>query len=122
MAYMTPDANFFAAALANDGLIDLITTEGDISPLKAIALQLSVESGNFFDDPLVNYRKVSAYRIIPRNQGTGYISIDGEAIPWEPFQAEVHQSLGMTLSKKGIFEAPGPLNWDTVTTSERLLA
>ena len=122
MAYMAPDTNFFAAALANDGLMDLITTEGDVSPFKSMGLQLDVESGRFFDSPLVSYRKVSAYRIIPRNQKTGYISIDGEAIPFEPFQAEVHQGLGLTLSKKGVFEAPGPLNWDTVTTSERLLA
>lgn len=119
---MAPDTNFFSAALANDGLIDLVTIDGDVSPLKAIGLQLSVESGNFFDSPLVKYRKVSAYRIIPRTQGTGYISIDGEAIPWEPFQAEVHHGLGLTLSKKGIFEAPGPRDWDTVTVTERLFA
>lgn len=122
MAYMAPDLNFFSAALANDGLMDLITIDGDVSPVKSIGLQLTVESGHFFDDPLVKYRKVSAYRIIPRDQSKGYISIDGEAIPWEPFQAEVHHGLGLTLSKKGTFEAPGPLNWDTVTNSERLLA
>lgn len=135
MAYMAPDANFFAAALANDGLLDLITTDGDISPLKSVGLQLAVDSGRFFDSPLVRYRKVSAYRVTPRassssNQegkggGGGYISIDGEAIPFGPFQAEVHRGLGLTLSKRGVFEAPGPRNWDTTTTvtaSERLLA
>ncbi|KAH6635715.1 ATP-NAD kinase-like domain-containing protein [Chaetomium sp. MPI-SDFR-AT-0129] len=109
MAYMAPDANFFPAALANDGLMDLITIDGDISPFKSIGLQLSVESGQFFDSPLVTYRKVSAYRIIPRNQETGYISIDGEAIDFGPFQAEIHPGLGLTLSKNGVFEAPGPL-------------
>jgi len=123
MAYMAPDLNFFSAALANDGLMDLVTVDGDISPLKSIALQLSVESGHFFDSPLVSYRKISAYRIIPReNSPKGYISIDGESFPWEPFQAEIHHGLGLTLSKKGGYEAPGPLNWDTVTTSERLHA
>ncbi|KAL1841173.1 hypothetical protein VTJ49DRAFT_7342 [Mycothermus thermophilus] len=122
MAYMAPDANFFSAALANDGLMDLITTDGDISPLKAIELQLGVESGTFFENPLVSYRKVSAYRVIPRNQESGYISIDGESIPFGPIQAEVHKGLGLTLSKRGGFEAPGPTNWDTVTNSERLLA
>ncbi|KAJ4300634.1 sphinganine kinase lcb4 [Collariella sp. IMI 366227] len=122
MAYMAPDTNFFSAALANDGLMDLVTTDGDISPLKTLAMQLDVESGHFFDSPLVSYRKVSAYRIIPRNQETGYISIDGERIPFGPFQAEIHRGLGLTLSKKGIFEAPGPRNWDRVTASERLLA
>jgi sphingosine kinase len=104
--------------------MDLITTDGDISPMKNIALQLGVESGEFFDNPLVSYRKVSAFRVIPRNQENGYISIDGEAIPFGPFQAEVHQGLGLTLSKRGTgtFEAPGPRDWDTVTTSERILA
>jgi sphingosine kinase len=121
MAYMMPDGNFFAAALANDGLMDLIITEGDISPLKSINLQLGVESGHFFDNPLVSYRKVSAYRVMPRNE-SGFISIDGEAIPFGPFQAEIHHGLGLTLSKRGVFEAPGPLGWDTVTNTERLLA
>ncbi|KAK4176652.1 putative phingoid long chain base kinase [Triangularia setosa] len=123
MAYMAPDANFFSAALANDGLMDLIITQGDVSPLKSIGLQMAVDTGEFFDSPLVTYRKISAYRLIPRNAGKGgYLSIDGEARPFEPFQAEIHKGLGLTLSKKGYFEAPGPLNWDKVTTSERLLA
>lgn len=121
MAYMAPDANFFPAALSNDGLMDLITNDGDIPLFKSISMQLGVESGDFFDNPLVTYRKISAYRIIPRNQETGYISIDGEAIDFGPFQAEIHPGLGMTLSKKGIFEAPGPRNWDTEATGERLL-
>ncbi|KAK0717886.1 ATP-NAD kinase-like domain-containing protein [Lasiosphaeria miniovina] len=123
MAYMAPDTNFFSAALASDGLLDLITVDGDISLFKSIGMQLSVESGHFFDNPLVTYRKVSAYRIIPRPKSRrGYISIDGESIPWEPFQAEVHQGLGLTLSRNGVFEAPGPLEWDKVTNTERLRA
>ncbi len=37
----------------------------------------------------------------------GYISIDGERYPFEPFQAEVHQRLGTVLSKNGqAYEAP----------------
>jgi len=120
---MAPDANFFSAALANDGYMDLVTVDGDISPLKAIGLQLSVESGHFFDSPLVTYRKVSAYRIIPHKDfPPSYISVDGEVKPWEPFQAEVHKGLGLTLSKKGGYEAPGPTDWDKVTTTERLHA
>ncbi len=121
MAYMAPDANFFSAALINDGLMDLVTINGDMSPLKALKLLLSVEGGHFFDDPLVVYRKISGFRIIPK-QAEGYISIDGERIPWEPFQAEVHQGLGLVLTKKGVYEAPGPKNWDRVTAVERLMA
>ncbi|KAK1831928.1 ATP-NAD kinase-like domain-containing protein [Podospora conica] len=123
MAYMAPDANFFSAALANDGLMDLVTIDGDVSVFKALSLMMSVESGHFFDSPLVTYRKVSAYRIIPRaGYPDGYISIDGEAAPWGAFQAEIHKGLGLTLSKKGEFDTPGPLNWDKVSTTERLHA
>jgi sphingosine kinase len=123
MAYMAPDANFFAGAMPNDGLMDMVTADGDISPLKAIQMQLGVENGHFFDNPLVNYQKVSAYRLTPRDQDkNAYISIDGEAVPFEPFQAEVHQGLGLTLSKNGNYEAPGPKDWDHVTNAERLLA
>lgn len=119
---MAPDANFFSAALVNDGLMDLVCIDGNISPMKSIELMLSVESGRFFDNPLVSYRKVSAYRIIPKNQDDGYISIDGERVPFAPFQAEVHQGLGKVLSKRGGYEAPGPRNWDKVTATERLMA
>lgn len=39
--------------------------------------------------------------------GEGYISIDGERVPFEPFQVEVHKGLGMVLSRSGkIYEAP----------------
>jgi sphingosine kinase len=109
MAYMAADANFFASSLPNDGLMDLVNIDGDISRLSAIGLLLNVENGKFFDNPLVNYRKVLGYRIIPKFKGDGYISIDGERVPFQPFQAEVHRGLGTVLSKSGrIYEAPGP--------------
>ncbi|KAJ6782618.1 hypothetical protein PWT90_00171 [Aphanocladium album] len=122
MAYMAPDVHFFPAAIAADGCMDLITMNGDIPTLQALKAFLSVDSNKFFDSPHVHYKKVSAYRIIPRNQKDGYISIDGEKVPFEPFQAEVHQGLGRVISKRGKLEAEGPANWDTVTLSERLHA
>lgn len=113
MAYMAPDANFFPAAVINDGLMDLVTIDGDVAPLKAIQMQASVATGHFFDNPLVKYRKISAYRIIPRKLDEhGYISIDGERIPFGPFQAEMHQNLGLVISKNGRYEAPGPRGWE----------
>ncbi|KAI4189665.1 MAG: hypothetical protein L6R41_001325 [Letrouitia leprolyta] len=105
---MAPDANFFPATLPNDGCMDLVTVNGDISRTGAIKCLLAVGAGKFFDVPDVNYRKISGYRIIPKNQKDGYISIDGERMPFEPFQAEVHRGLGTVLSKSGhIYEAPG---------------
>jgi len=110
MAYMAADANFFAPALPNDGFMDLVCIDGDISRLAALKMLSGVENGKFFHMPLVNYRKVLGYRIIPKNQQDGYISIDGERVPFQPFQAEVHKGLGTVLSKSGhIYEARGPL-------------
>lgn len=123
MAYMSPGLDFFPAAMANDGLMDLVTIDGPVSAAKAIEVQLGVESGKYFDNPLIKYRKVSAYRIIPRVEDeNGIISIDGEKFDFKPFQAEVHPALGRTLSKVGGYENPGPRHWDKVTVSERLLA
>jgi sphingosine kinase len=55
------------------------------------------------------------------NRGGGYISIDGEKIPFEPFQVEVHKGLGTTLSRSGfVYESPGPAGWeDAGSTPER---
>lgn len=108
MAYMSPDANFFPAALPSDGCLDLVRIKGTLSRTKGVTTMLAVEQQNFFDLPHVDYQKVSAYRIIPKNQKDGYISIDGERVPFKPFQVEVHRSLGMALSKSGYtFEAKG---------------
>lgn len=110
MGYMAADTNFFPAALPNDGMMDLITIDGDISRMTAVGLLTSIESGRFFSSAPVQYRKILGYRIIPKQEGDGYISIDGERIPFEPFQAEIHRGLGMSLSKTGHkYEAPGPL-------------
>ncbi|KAK8069097.1 diacylglycerol kinase catalytic domain-containing protein [Apiospora phragmitis] len=111
MAWMAPNANFFSAACANDGLMDLVTNDGNISALKYLDLMTSVESGHFFDKPATSYKKVVAYRITPRSK-EGYISVDGERVPFEPFQAEVHQGLATVLSKNGKYEAPGPMGWE----------
>ncbi|CAG8977739.1 hypothetical protein HYALB_00012174 [Hymenoscyphus albidus] len=110
MAYMAADANFFPPALPSDGYMDLVCINGNISRLSSIKMLLSVEDNKFFDIPAVSYRKILGYRIIPRNQTDGYISIDGERVPFQPFQAEVHKGLGTVLSKSGhLYESPGPL-------------
>lgn len=106
---MASDANFFSAALPNDGLMDLVCINGDINRRLAIKMLLAVENGKFFDMPDVWYRKILGYRIIPRNQEDGYISIDGERVPFQPFQAEIHKGLGTVISKNGyLYEALGP--------------
>lgn len=128
--YMSPDAPFFTATLPSDGKMDMMTCAGDIPRTTALRMLTSVEHGTMMNFPEVSYRKVLAYRITPRmnptppkrrirakfgqwlggaaGQKEGLIAIDGERVPFEPFQAEVVPSLGMTLSKNGIYEFDGP--------------
>lgn len=108
MAIMSKDANFFPASLPYDGLLDVVTVDGTISTSTALKMMDEVGKGGFFSMPQVDVRKASAYRLVPR-QKEGFIDIDGEGIPFEGFQAEVHQGLGTVLSKSGfIYEADGP--------------
>ncbi|KAI0489922.1 sphingoid long chain base kinase-like protein [Xylaria cf. heliscus] len=113
MAWMAPNANFFPAACINDGLMDVIINDGDISPLKYIDLMTSVEANKHFDKQLLSYQKAVAYRFTPRDQADGYISIDGERVPFEPFQVEIHPGLGTVISKNARYEADGPPGWKT---------
>jgi sphingosine kinase len=88
--------------------MDLLRVNGDLKRGTAIGMMLAIAENKFFDRPDVDYQKVTAYRIIPKNQKDGYISIDGERVPFQPFQAEVHRGLGTVLSKNGhLFEAQG---------------
>ena len=148
MTIMTEGAPFFPAALPCDGLMDLVTIDGDIGRLKAISFLLSVEKGTFFEQESVRFRKIEAVRVTPKfgrwadrsakpsasrlgkalqavgilggegkgrdQRDGGYIAVDGEKLPFEPFQIEVHRGLGMTLSKSGyVYETPGPAGWET---------
>lgn len=110
MAVMTADANFFPATVPNDGTIDVVTIDSTIGRFRTLSMMTAVENGTFFSYPEVEVRRVTGYRLSPRGSKDGYISIDGERIPFEPFQVEVHQGLGTTLSKSGhLYEAKGPI-------------
>ncbi|PWY89780.1 hypothetical protein BO70DRAFT_377056 [Aspergillus heteromorphus CBS 117.55] len=108
MAVVSKDTNFFPASLPNDGLMDIVTIDGTLSRLTTLKMMTEVPEGGFFDMPDVKIRKALAYRLVPREK-EGYISIDGERVPFEAFQAEVHKGLGTVLSKSGhLYEADGP--------------
>lgn len=112
MTYMAADAPFFPCALPSDNSMDLVDIDGMIPFSTSIKSLLAVESNRFFDMPHVNYRKISAYRISPRlraGQKEGFISIDGEKVPFEAFQAEIVGGLGTVLSRHGpVYEFEGP--------------
>ncbi|KAF8208079.1 ATP-NAD kinase-like domain-containing protein [Mycena galopus ATCC 62051] len=80
----------------NDGLIDVVIAP----PRSALASIKSVdgqEEGKFIREPDCYYFKVEAYRCTPLER-SGYISVDGEAIPYKPFQVENHARLARIMS------------------------
>ncbi|KAJ6145452.1 hypothetical protein N7470_009347 [Penicillium chermesinum] len=108
MAIMTKDTNFFPASLPNDGLMDIVTIDGNIGRATSLKMMNEVSTGGFFGLPDVYIRKATAFRLVPHEK-EGYISIDGESVPFEAFQCEIHQGLGTVLTKSGvIYEAEGP--------------
>lgn len=129
-AYMSPDTPMFPAALPSDGMMDLINIDGMTPRLTSLSMLTSIDSGGIMNFPEVNYRKVTGYRITPRyapdgpgrlkakfkrwlggagKEKEGFIAIDGERVPFEPFQAEVVEGLGTVLSKRGpVYEFGGP--------------
>ncbi|KAH7103880.1 ATP-NAD kinase-like domain-containing protein [Auriculariales sp. MPI-PUGE-AT-0066] len=96
--YVSIDLCQFPIVHPNDGLIDLVIQErsnrGEV--VKAIGVaptgkQYWIESQHYF--------KVHAYRAKPL--GPGFLSVDGEAYPFEEFQVEAHAGLATTLSMLG---------------------
>lgn len=109
MAIMSKDTNFFPASLPNDGLMDVVTIDGTVSRVTSLKMMNELGTGGFFDMADVKIRKATAFRLVPHEK-EGYISIDGEEVPFEALQAEIHQGLGTVLSKSGhLYEAEGPL-------------
>lgn len=132
MCYMSPDAPFFACALPSDGRMDMMAINGDIKRTTCLSMLLKVEDGTMIDFSDAKYSKILAYRITPRaapaesrklgprirrwlggttvgGSDDGLIAVDGERIPFEPFQAEVIPGMGTVLSKNGgIYEFDGP--------------
>ncbi|KAJ5097424.1 hypothetical protein N7456_008145 [Penicillium angulare] len=108
MPSMGKDNQFFPAAWADDGFMDIITMDSTIPRLRTLKMMDLVPKGEFFDREDLNYVKASAYRLVP-HQKEGYISIDGEEVPFEAFQTEIHQALATILTKTGAVEVPfGP--------------
>lgn len=91
MVYMVFDVNFFLVVFVNDGFMDFIIIQGDVSLFKFVGFQMVVDIGEFFDSLLVIYCKILVYCFILCNVGKGgYLSIDGEVRLFELFQVEIY--------------------------------
>ena len=73
-------------ARLNDGLLDLIIVK-KVGRLKLLRLFPKVFSGNHISDPVVDYRQVSEFSILPEVQNT--LNIDGEMLGNTPVHVKV---------------------------------
>ncbi|KWU41952.1 hypothetical protein RHOSPDRAFT_22074 [Rhodotorula sp. JG-1b] len=101
--FVAKDVMMFPAADPNDGLIDLaiFTSMGRAEALKAMD---GAESGALFLHRSLTYLKVKSYRLNFTPKQGGCISIDGEEVPYEAFQVEVHKGLARVMSLTGRWE------------------
>ncbi|GJN90667.1 hypothetical protein Rhopal_003679-T1 [Rhodotorula paludigena] len=97
--FVAKDVMLFPAADPNDGLLDLVLV-GPMGPIEALTAMDNAASGGLFAHPAVTYLKASSYRLsfpAPAAGKEGHVSIDGERVPYEPFQVEVHRGLARVL-------------------------
>ncbi|KAF9949547.1 sphinganine kinase lcb4 [Mortierella alpina] len=90
------------AAQPNDGLVDLLVFPKDIGRAAGLQVMIGVETGEHVFHEKVRYMKVKAFRVTP-GAAAGYISVDGEHTPYEPYQVEPHRGLISVLSVDGRF-------------------
>lgn len=102
MPFVLATAQMFPAALPGDGAMDMVITDTDMGRLHSGTIGFAVDRGVHVGDPQVRHAKVLAYRLVPRVDPTDhYILVDGEEIPFEPFQVEVLPRVMTTLLHEG---------------------
>jgi sphingosine kinase len=100
MPYVSADALFFPGALPNDGFMDMIILDSSVGRIKCLDILLQVEEGKHVHSDRLEYSKIEAYRVVPKIR-KGYLSVDGESFPIEPFQVEILPGAGCFLSSTG---------------------
>ncbi|GAB1210785.1 hypothetical protein APSETT445_009583 [Aspergillus pseudonomiae] len=99
--FVDATSKVFPGAKPNDGLLDILTVDSGIGARKLLQLLTKAANGTHLTMPETQYKKVSAYRVVP-SRASGAFSVDGERFPIKPFQVEVHPQLGMTLTTPSI--------------------
>ncbi|CAG8463591.1 2665_t:CDS:2 [Gigaspora rosea] len=95
----------FTYALPSDGLLDLVVARRDkVTRIKSLSFMAELETGNHIKMKEIDYYKVEAFRLTPKNSKNGYISIDGEKVDFAPFQVEVLPQLINIISIDGNYQ------------------
>lgn len=107
MPWISEDALMFPATLPTDGTIDIFMSHTNhIGPLVSVKMLLNIETGTHINHSKTLYSKALAYRLVPK-KSKGYLAVDGEFFPHEPFQVEVLPRAGCLLSPTGVYAHTG---------------
>jgi len=101
--YVGRDLMLFPVSLPEDGMIDIAIHE-HTSRVEMLKAMDGAPIGQPFWLDSLHYFKASAYRVKP-HKPQGYLSVDGEAFPFEDFQVEVLKGLGTFMSPYGHYAA-----------------
>ena len=100
LPYVSRDMMQFPFALPNDGTIDVAMILHAGGRAAKVPENGYAESGQIVYQKAMTYLKVEAIRVTPRRKEGdkklkmgGLISIDGEKVPYAPFQVEVAHGL-----------------------------
>ncbi|UYV60166.1 SPHK1 [Cordylochernes scorpioides] len=89
-AYQThlgTDVFFAPFAKLNDGIIWLVLIHANVTRAQMFAIFSGLQSGSYIKNEAVEMIPVRAFRLEPLSDG--YMTVDGEAVPTQPIQAEV---------------------------------
>lgn len=100
MPYMSSSACFFPTASPANGHIDVMHIQADLPFFSALNTVAAVDTAKHFESPYCFYAKCDAFRLVPDGK-SGYISVDGERVPFAPLQGEIHHALGRIITKNG---------------------
>lgn len=100
MPYMSSTACFFPTASPASGTLDVMHIQASIPFFSALGTVGAVDSAKHFGSDFCYYAKCDAFRLVPEAH-EGYISVDGERVPFEPLQGELHRALGRIITKNG---------------------
>ncbi|KIK57780.1 hypothetical protein GYMLUDRAFT_246764 [Collybiopsis luxurians FD-317 M1] len=104
--YVGRDFMAFPVSLPDDGLIDIVAqSTTNTSRTDVIASFGGAAKGELYWKDSLHYLKAHAYRVKPVLK-KGFLSIDGEAYPFEEFQVEVLPKLATFISTYGSYNAP----------------
>jgi len=101
LPYVARNLNQFPLASPVDGLIDVAVQERT-SRMKLLKSIDTGPTGQHFFIPEVHYMKCTGYRVTPLAK-QGFVSIDGERFPYEPFEVRVQKGMASFLSPTGKF-------------------